>query len=90
MIITNKLKMHLRVPTFKKKKREFLPLNEKNKDVPFTEITVGDLTIKRTKHTKLLGVKIEESQECLYWRYLHRFFGPGLTHIFLMSFAMLK
>ena len=46
-----------------KSKTEFLLLNEKNKDAPFTEITVGDSKIKRTKHTKLLGVKIEESQE---------------------------
>ena len=44
-------------------KTEFLLLNEKNKDVPLTEIKVGDSAIMRTKHTKLLGVKIEESQE---------------------------
>jgi hypothetical protein len=26
----------------------------------------------------------------LYWCLLHRLFGPGLTHIFLMFFSMLK
>ena len=45
-------------------KTEFLLLNEKNKnEQKLTEINVGDVMIKRTDHTKLLGIQIEESQE---------------------------
>jgi hypothetical protein len=45
-------------------KTEFLLLNEKRSDSDtLSEIKVGDTIIKRTTHTKLLGVQIEESQE---------------------------
>ena len=44
-------------------KTEFLLLNEKPKDTHnLSEIRVGNSTIRRTPHTKLLGVKIDESQ----------------------------
>ena len=45
-------------------KTEFLLLNEKTSTgPPLTEILVGNSTIQRTSHTKLLGIQIEESQE---------------------------
>ena len=45
-------------------KTEFLLLNEKRSDtLTLSEIKVGNTVIKRTAHTKLLGVQIEESQE---------------------------
>ena len=48
-------------------KTEFLVLNEKDKtSTELREINVGDTSISRTTHTKLLGVIIEESQE---WNY---------------------
>ena len=44
-------------------KTEFLLLNEKKSDfTPLTEIKVGNTMIKRTPHTKLLGVHIDENQ----------------------------
>ena len=48
----------------KQSKTEFLLLNEKQaSNHPLKEIRVGDTTIIRTQHTKLLGIQIEESQE---------------------------
>ena len=45
-------------------KTEFLLLDEKNNSEPsLTEVRVGNATINRTDHTKLLGIQIEESQE---------------------------
>ena len=45
-------------------KTEFMVLNEKDKNsLVLKSLTVGNAVIERTKHTKLLGVIIEESQE---------------------------
>ena len=47
-------------------KTEFLVLNERKKDREspiLNSVTVGDVTVKRSSHTKLLGVIIEDSQE---------------------------
>ena len=62
-------------------KTEFLLLNEKRThDLTLTEIKVGNTIIKRTDHTKLLGVHIEETQEwnehlkCLKSSLNHRLF----------------
>ena len=44
-------------------KTEFLVLNDRDKkNTSLKEIRVGDVTVPRTTHTKLLGVIIEESQ----------------------------
>ena len=45
-----------------KSKTEFLLLNKKGES-RLSEIRVGDTSIQRTNHTKLLGIQIEESQE---------------------------
>ena len=45
------------------KKTEFMVLNEKVKTGLLDDIAVGDVIIKRTTSTKLLGIYIEESQE---------------------------
>ena len=48
-------------------KTEFLLLNEKKKDIfPLNELKVGETLVKRTDHTKLLSVIIEDTQE---WNY---------------------
>ena len=45
-------------------KTDFLLLNKKQaSNHPLKEIRVGDTTIIRTQHTKLLGIQIKESQE---------------------------
>ena len=45
-------------------KTEFLLLNDKTRtEQPLLEIMVGNSIVKRTNHTKLLGMYIEESQE---------------------------
>ena len=44
-------------------KTEFLLLNEKKSDLtPLTEIKVGNITVHRTAHTRLLGVQIDDNQ----------------------------
>ena len=55
----------LKWPSRKPEKMEFLLINEKkvNNEPELTEIVVGESTIKRTDHTKLLGIQIQESQE---------------------------
>ena len=64
-------------------KTEFLLLNEKASDVfGLNEIIVGDTTIKRTSHTKLLGMQIEDSQE---WNEHLKLLKSGLNHrLFLL------
>ena len=45
-------------------KTEFMVLNEKDKTSPVLKsLVVGEVTVQRTSHTKLLGVIIEETQE---------------------------
>jgi len=45
-------------------KTEFLMLNDKGKSgTVLEEVIVGNATVKRTSHTKLLGIVIEETQE---------------------------
>ena len=59
-------------------KTEFLLLNEKAGDMDrLKEIVVGETTIVRTSHTKLLGMQIEDSQE---WNEHLKLLKSGLNH----------